>query len=156
NQAELLFTKVEDSQIDFQMEKLEASRQANAAKQAEAEAKEGKKPIAGKPECTFEEFEKMDIRTAVVLEAERVPNTDKLLHLKLDTGLDKREIVSGIAQYYTPEEMVGKKITILANLQPRKIRGIVSQGMILMAKEPDGFMRIVAPDGEIMNGATVG
>ena len=98
----------------------------------------------------------MDIRTATVLEAERVPKTDKLLKLKIDTGLDVRTIVSGIAEYYTPEEMVGKQISILANLAPRKIRGIESQGMILMAKELDGKMRIVTPEERLGNGATIG
>ena len=109
-----------------------------------------------KPECTFDEFGKMDIRTATVLEAERVPKTDKLLKLTIDTGIDKRVIVSGIAEYYTPEEMVGKQICILANLAPRKIRGIESKGMILMAKQPDGKMRIVSPEERLCNGATVG
>jgi methionyl-tRNA synthetase len=98
----------------------------------------------------------MDIRTATVLEAERVPKTDKLLKLKIDTGLDVRTIVSGIAEYYTPEEMVGKQICILANLAPRKIRGIESQGMILMAKELNGKMRIVTPEERLCNGATIG
>ena len=98
----------------------------------------------------------MDIRTATVLEAERVPKTDKLLKLTIDTGIDQRVIVSGIAEYYTPEQMVGKQICILANLAPRKIRGIESKGMILMAKQPDGKMRIVAPEEKLCNGATVG
>lgn len=98
----------------------------------------------------------MDIRTATVLEAERVPKTDKLLKLTIDTGIDKRVIVSGIAEYYTPEQMVGKQICILANLAPRKIRGIESKGMILMAKQPDGKMRIVTPEEKLCNGATIG
>ncbi|MCF0167117.1 MAG: methionine--tRNA ligase [Bacteroidales bacterium] len=152
NQAELLFAKVEDAQIDAQMEKLNASKAANAA----AAAPQQPAVAAAKAECTFEEFEKMDIRTATVLEAERVPKTDKLLHLKIDTGLDKREIVSGIAQYYAPEEMVGKQICILANLKPRKIKGIESQGMILMARQEDGKMRIVTPEERLDNGATIG
>ena len=98
----------------------------------------------------------MDIRTATVLTAERVPKTDKLLKLTIDTGLDQRVIVSGIAQYYTPEEMVGKQICILANLQPRVIRGIESKGMILMAKQIDGTMRVVSPEDRLSNGATIG
>ncbi|HNQ42771.1 MAG TPA: methionine--tRNA ligase subunit beta, partial [Saprospiraceae bacterium] len=101
-------------------------------------------------------FEKMDIRVATVLQAERVPKTDKLLKLTIDTGLDQRVIVSGIAQYYAPEDMIGRQICILANLAPRTIRGIVSQGMILMAKEPEGFMRVISPLEEISNGAVVG
>ena len=98
----------------------------------------------------------MDIRTATVLEAERVPKTDKLLKLTIDTGIDKRVIVSGIAEYYTPEQMVGKQICILANLAPRKIRGIESKGMILMARQPDGRMRVVSPEETLKNGSTIG
>ena len=109
-----------------------------------------------KEACTFDEFAKMDIRTATVLAAERVPKTDKLLKLTIDTGLDQRVIVSVIAQYYTPEEMVGKQICILANLQPRVIRGIESKGMILMAKQLDGTMRIVTPEERLANGSTIG
>ncbi|MBQ7253593.1 MAG: methionine--tRNA ligase [Bacteroidales bacterium] len=154
NAAELLFAKVEDAQIDAQLKKLEDTKKANEA--AEAAAAPAGAPDPAKEQCTFEEFEKMDIRTATVLEAERVPKTDKLLHLKIDTGLDQREIVSGIAEYYTPEEMVGKQICILANLQPRKIRGIESKGMILMARQSDGKMRIVSPEEPLTNGACIG
>ena len=150
--AELLFSKIEDPQIDAQLQRLEDIRKKN---EEAAKAKEPKVSPA-KGQCTFEDFEKMDIRTATVLEAERVPKTDKLLKLKIDTGLDVRTIVSGIAEYYTPEEMVGKQISILANLAPRKIRGIESQGMILMAKELDGKMRIVTPEERLGNGATIG
>ena len=159
NPAELLFAKIEDSVIDGQIAKLEAIRQANAAKQAQEhpEPEEAKKRVAPQKEtCTFDDFMKMDIRTATVLEAERVPKTDKLLKLTIDTGIDTRTIVSGIAEYYTPEEMVGKQICILANLAPRKIKGIESQGMILMAKEEDGKMRIVSPEERLENGAQVG
>ena len=98
----------------------------------------------------------MDIRTATVLAAERVPKTDKLLKLSIDTGIDKRTIVSGIAEYYTPEQMVGRQICILANLKPRMIRGIESCGMILMAKQSDGKMRVVSPEEAVINGAVVG
>ncbi len=152
-EAQLLFTKVEDTQIDAQLEKLQKAKEAN---EAAAKAAAISLPEAAKEECVFEDFEKMDIRTATVLEAERVPKTDKLLHLKIDTGLDIREIVSGIAEYYTPEEMVGKQICILANLKPRKIRGIESKGMILMARESSGKMRIVSPEEKLANGATIG
>ena len=153
--AELLFEKIEDEAINAQMERLENIRKANAKAEASAAAAEAQVEPQ-KPECTFDEFGKMDIRTATVLEAERVPKTDKLLKLTIDTGIDKRVIVSGIAEYYTPEEMVGKQICILANLAPRKIRGIESKGMILMAKQPDGKMRIVSPEERLCNGATVG
>ncbi len=154
NAAELLFAKVEDADIDAQLAKLQATKEANAEAAKAAEPEKSVDPA--KAECVFEDFEKMDIRTATVLEAERVPKTDKLLHLKIDTGLDVREIVSGIAEYYTPEEMVGKQICILANLQPRKIRGIESKGMILMAREAGGKMRIVSPEETLANGATIG
>ena len=154
NAAELLFAKIEDSQIDAQLQKLADTKKANEA--AEAAAAPAGAPEAAKEQCTFEDFEKMDIRTATVLAADRVPKTDKLLHLKIDTGLDQREIVSGIAEYYTPEEMVGKQICILANLQPRKIRGIESKGMILMARQSDGKMRIISPEEPLANGACIG
>ena len=109
-----------------------------------------------KEECSFEDFEKMDIRTATVLEAERVPKTDKLLKLTIDTGIDRRVIVSGIAEYYSPEEMAGKQICILANLKPRVIKGIESKGMILMAKQGDGKMRFVTPQEPLTNGSQIG
>ena len=98
----------------------------------------------------------MDIRTATVLEAERVPKTDKLLKLTIDTGIDKRTIVSGIAEYYSPEDMLGKQICILANLKPRMIRGIESKGMILMARQGDGTMRFITPQEVLANGAQIG
>ncbi len=156
NPAELLFSKIEDAEIDKQIKRLEDIKAARlAAAAAEAEAAAPKVEPAKEP-CTFDEFGKMDIRTATVLAAERVPKTDKLLKLTIDTGLDQRVIVSGIAQFYTPEEMVGKQICILANLQPRTIRGIESKGMILMAKQIDGTMRIVTPEERLANGATIG
>lgn len=152
--AELLFAKVEDDVIQAQLDKLAATKQANLK---EAAANAIPAPVEPqKSECTFEDFDKMDIRTATVLEAERVPKTDKLLKLTIDTGIDKRVIVSGIAQYYTPEEMVGKQISILANLAPRKIRGIESKGMILMARQSDGKMRFITPAERLDNGATIG
>jgi len=148
NEAQLLFDKIEDSVIEAQVNKLHATKISNQASQ---------KPAceAQKAACTFDEFSKMDIRTATVLEAERVPQTDKLLKLTIDTGIDTRTIVSGIAEYYSPEEMIGKQICILANLEPRKIKGIVSQGMILMAKEPDGNMRIIQSEERLCNGAVI-
>ncbi len=154
NPAELLFAKVEDTEIENQIAKLNATREANLA-QAEEEAGTPA-PLPQKEECTFEDFMKMDIRTATVLEAVKVPKTDKLLRLTIDTGLDKRTIVSGIAEHYTPEEMTGKQICILANLAPRKIKGIESKGMILMAKDESGRMKIVMPEEKTDNGAQVG
>ena len=158
NPAELLFAKIEDSAIEAQIEKLHCAKEENARKAAaESEAAgTGSEVVPQKAECTFDEFEKMDIRTATVLEAVRVPKTDKLLQLTIDTGIDRRTIVSGIAQYYTPEQMVGRQICILANLAPRKIRGIESKGMILMASEQGGKMRFITPEEIVGNGATIG
>lgn len=153
NEAQLLFAKIEDSVVEAQIAKLNATREENERKAAlSAEVTIPKQ----KDECTFDEFEKMDIRTATVLEAVKVPKTDKLLKLTIDTGLDKRTIVSGIAEHYTPEEMVGRQICILANLAPRKIRGIESKGMILMAKDEHGRMKFVTPAEVVDNGACVG
>ena len=153
-EAVLLFSKIEDSVVECQVHKLEEKK---AAKEAAAKAAAAPVPAAPqKAECTFDEFEKMDIRTATVLEAERVPKTDKLLKLTIDTGIDRRTIVSGIAEYYTPEQMLGRQICILANLQPRKIRGIESKGMILMARQPDGKMRFITPEETLDNGSEIG
>ena len=152
-EAELLFTKVEDEQIQIQLDRLDRIR---AEREAAAKAEAAKQVEPQKEECSFEDFEKMDIRTATVLEAERVPKTDKLLKLTIDTGIDKRVIVSGIAEYYRPEDMLGKQICILANLKPRSIRGIESHGMILMAKQGDGTMRFITPQDAVTNGSIVG
>ena len=152
-EAELLFAKIEDDAIQKQLDRLDRIR---AEREAAAKAEAAKQVAPQKAECTFEEFEKMDIRTATVLEAERVPKTDKLLKLTIDTGIDKRTIVSGIAEFYTPEAMVGKQICILANLKPRTIRGIESHGMILMARQGDGTMRFITPQEVLANGAEIG
>jgi methionyl-tRNA synthetase len=154
NPAELLFAKIEDAEIQAQVDKLNPTKAANEA--AAAEAAGTPAPLPQKEECTFDDFMKMDIRTATVLEAVKVPKTDKLLQLTIDTGIDTRTIVSGIAEHYTPEEMVGKQICILANLAPRKIKGIESRGMILMAKDESGKMRFVTPAEAVDNGACVG
>jgi methionyl-tRNA synthetase len=148
NPAELLFEKIEDNVIDAQVAKL-------VKPSTKATAPAGPDIAPASEPCTYGDFEKMDIRTATVLQAERVPKTDKLLKLTIDTGLDQRVIVSGIAQYYTPESVIGKQICILANLEPRTIRGIESRGMILMAKEADGNMRIVSPEERLGNGAKI-
>ena len=152
-EPELLFAKIEDEQIQVQLDRLDAIRAERAARE---KAEAAKQVAPQKDECTFEDFEKMDIRTATVLEAERVPKTDKLLRLSIDTGIDRRVIVSGIAEFYAPEDMVGKQICILANLKPRVIRGIESHGMILMAKQGDGTMRFITPQELVSNGAQVG
>ena len=153
NPATLLFAKIEDEVVDAQIARLEAIR---AERETAAKAAEAAVVTPQKEECTFDDFQKMDIRTATVLEAERVPKTDKLLKLTIDTGIDKRVIVSGIAEEYAPEDMVGKQICILANLAPRKIRGIESKGMILMARQNDGKMRFVTPAETLCNGAEIG
>ena len=155
-EAVLLFSKIEDNVIDAQIAKLNATKAANEAAAKAAEAEEAAHKVEPqKPEVTFEDFGAMDIRTATVLEAERVPKTDKLLKLTIDTGIDQRTIVSGIAEYYSPEDMVGKQICILANLKPRMIRGIESKGMILMAKQGDGKMRFITPQEAVSNGAMI-
>lgn len=165
----LLFAKIEDSVVEAQVNKLmeirkakeaaaEAESSAVAATAGETAGKAGKahEVTPQKAECTFEQFEAMDIRTATVFEAERVPKTDKLLKLTIDTGIDTRTIVSGIAEFYSPQDMLGKQICILANLAPRKIRGIESKGMILMARQNDGKMRFITPQETLANGAEIG
>ena len=153
----LLFEKVEDSVVNEQIARLEAIKAAREAAEAAKAAEEAAKKVEPqKPEVTFDQFGAMDIRTATVLAAERVPKTDKLLKLTIDTGIDTRTIVSGIAEYYSPEDMLGKQICILANLAPRTIRGIESKGMILMAKQGDGKMRFITPQEAVANGATIG
>ena len=155
-QAELLFNKIEDEVVEAQIRKLKESKAANTLNAGTAESPDTQTLAPAKSECVFEDFEKLDIRTATVLEAERVPKTDKLLKLTIDTGLDKRTIVSGIAACYAPEDMIGRQICVLANLKPRVIRGIESKGMILMASEPDGKMRFITPEEVLSNGATIG
>ena len=104
---------------------------------------------------TFDDFSKIDLRTATILEAEKVPKTTKLLKLTIDTGLDIRTIVSGIAEHYTPESIIGKQISIVANLEPRKIKGIESKGMILMAEDKDGKLVMISPAVKVSNGSTI-
>ena len=153
----LLFQKIEDSVVDAQIARLAAIKaEREAAEAAKAAEEAAKKVEPQKPEVTFDQFGAMDIRTATVLAAERVPKTDKLLKLTIDTGIDTRTIVSGIAEYYSPEDMLGKQICILANLAPRTIRGIESKGMILMAKQGDGQMRFITPQEVVANGAQIG
>ena len=137
--ASLLFTKIEDSQIEAQLKKLEASKAANA------------EPTAVDPQkatISFEDFSKMDLRTGTIIAAEKMPKTKKLLVLQVDTGSEVRTIVSGIAEYYTPDAVVGQKVTVLCNLKPRVLRGVESQGMILMAKANDGQLVFVQPDAK--------
>lgn len=153
NEAELLFEKIEDSVVEAQLQRLEDTKEANAVANATVEpAKENT--------VQFDDFGKMDIRVSKVVAAERVPKTQKLLKLTVDTGLDTRTIVSGIAEHYTPEEMVGKTVLVLVNLAPRTMKGIESQGMILMAETPTGQLSIISPEAEedapVPAGSTVG
>jgi len=147
NKPELLFEKIEDKVIDAQLQKLLDARKANEL--AEAKAAPAKENIQ------FDDFSAMDIRSGTVLECEKVAKTKKLLKLKIDTGIDQRTVVSGIAEYYQPEELVGKQVSILVNLEPKKLRGIESQGMILCAEDADGSLSIVAPDKIVKNGSEI-
>ena len=138
DKAQLLFSKIEDAQIQQQLDKLEATKTANAA---ENKAVEPQKKTA-----TFEDFTKMDLRVGTIIEAHKMPKTKKLMVIKVDTGLDQRTVVSGIAEHYKAEEIIGKKVTVLANLAPRKLRGVESQGMILMTENAAGKLVFVNPD----------
>ena len=147
----LLFEKIEDEVIEAQIAKLEATKVANEA----AEASEAKASAVA-PDITFEDFTKLDIRVGTVLECTKVPKADKLLQFRLDDGLGGRTILSGIAQHYTPEELVGKQVCFIANLPPRKLRGIESQGMILSAEDlATGQLRVISPSGPITPGSEV-
>ena len=146
----LLYEKVEDQVVDRQLEKLKSSK-VNINQPAETSNKLSEKE-SSKAEIKFDDFQKLDIRTATILEAEKVPETDKLLKLLVDTGIDKRTVVSGIAGTYKPEEIIGRKVSILLNLAPRKIKGIESKGMILLAENDKGELSFVAPDKDFDNG----
>jgi methionyl-tRNA synthetase len=144
----LLFEKIEDETIQKQLDRLEEIAKQNAAAEVKAEPQ--------KAECTFDEFQKMDIRVSTILEAEKLPKTKKLLKLTIDTGIDKRTIVSGIAEHFSPEELIGQQVLVLVNLAPRDFKGITSQGMILMAEDATGALRLVQPNEKTNNGAMVG
>jgi methionyl-tRNA synthetase len=147
NKAELLFSKIEDKEIEAQIEKLAATKVANE--------QENKVTEPQKETIEFEDFTKLDIRVGTILEAEKVAKTKKLLKLKVDVGIDIRTIVSGIAESFSPEEIIGLQVSVLVNLAPRKIRGVESQGMILMTDTPDGKLAFVAPTKEVKNGQSV-
>ncbi|SHG58495.1 methionine--tRNA ligase [Flavobacterium defluvii] len=146
-EAELLFAKIEDEEIQKQIDKLEATKTANLAENKQAEPQ--------KDIIQFDDFAKMDIRIGTILEAEKMPKANKLLVLKVDTGIDVRTIVSGIAESFSPEEIIGKRVSVLANLAPRALRGVESQGMILMTTNAEGKLVFVNPDADAPNGATV-
>ena len=146
----LLFEKIEDDVIQRQLDKLAATKEANAAAEAAQQVEPQKDAIS------FDDFQKMDIRVSTILAAEKVAKTKKLLKLTVDTGIDQREIVSGIAEYFTPEELVGRQVLVLVNLQPRELKGILSRGMILMAEDASGKLRLLSPNEATNSGAVVG
>lgn len=148
-QAELLFAKIEDEEIQKQIDKLEATKVANAAEAKQAEPQ--------KETAQFEDFTKIDLRVGTIIEAEKMPKANKLLVLKVDTGIDVRTIVSGIAEHFTPEEVMGKQVTVLVNLAPRALRGVTSEGMLLLTETKEGKLVFVNPDeAGVYNGATIG
>jgi methionyl-tRNA synthetase len=149
NAAEHLYKNIEDAEIQAQLDKLEANKAAATVVETTPTVK------PAKPEIVYDDFAKMDIRVGTVLEAERVPKTDKLMKLKIDTGLDVRTVVSGIAHHFEPEDVVGRQVSILVNLAPRKLKGIDSQGMILMAEDADGKLKFVTPTEAVANGSGV-
>ncbi len=147
NKAELLFSKIEDKAIEAQIEKLAATKIAN---------KQENKIVAPQKEIIeFEDFTKLDIRVGTILEAQKVAKTKKLLKLKVDVGMDTRTIVSGIAESFSPEAIIGQQVAVLVNLATRKIRGVESQGMILMTDTPDGKLAFVQPEKEVKNGQAI-
>ena len=146
--GELLFSKIEDEQVQQQLDKLEATKKANEVMNASPEPQ--------KETIQFDDFTKLDMRVGTILEAEKMAKTKKLLILKVDTGIDVRTIVSGIAESFSPEEVIGKKVTVLVNLAPRALRGVESEGMILMTETPEGKLVFLNPDEEVViNGATI-
>ncbi len=147
HEAALLFDKITDEQVDLQLQKLEQARANNAKKVVPA--------APAKANISFDDFVKLDVRVGTILEAEKVAKTKKLLKLKIDTGIDQRTVVSGIAEFFKPEDIVGKQVSILVNLEPREIKGIMSQGMILMAEDADGRLDFVQPSSTIQVGSTI-
>ena len=147
-QAEILFAQIEDAEIQKQIDKLEATKTANQVENAKAEPQ--------KEIITFEDFAKIDLRIGTIIEAEKMPKANKLLVLKVDTGIDVRTIVSGIAEHFTPEEIIGKRVTVLVNLAPRSLRGVESEGMLLLTNTAEGKLVFVNPDAEgVINGAMI-
>jgi methionyl-tRNA synthetase len=147
NKAELLFAKIEDQEIQAQLDKLQATKTAN--EQANKIVEPQKETIE------FDDFTKLDMRVGTIVEAIKMPKTKKLLQLKVDVGIDVRTIVSGIAESFKPEDIIGQQVTVLCNLAPRKLRGVESQGMILMTDTPDGKLAFVEPAEKITNGGQI-
>ncbi|MGI4727378.1 MAG: methionine--tRNA ligase subunit beta, partial [Janthinobacterium lividum] len=147
NEAKLLFEKIEDEQTEAQIQKLLNTKMEN---------EQAKLPLVeAKANITFEQFAALDIRVGTILSAEKIAKTKKLLKLTIDTGLDQRTVVSGIAEYFEPEAIVGKQVSILVNLEPREIKGILSQGMILMAENPEGKLSFATPSEAFTNGSVI-
>lgn len=147
NSPELLFERIEDADIQKQLDKLESRKKTNAINNAEVEPQ--------KKNISFEDFSAMDVRVGTIIAAEKVAKTKKLLKLTIDTGIDKRTIVSGIAEYYSPEDIIGKQVSVLINLVPKNLKGIESQGMILMAENADGELAFVSTEKQFKNGSTI-
>jgi methionyl-tRNA synthetase len=167
---ELLFRKIEDAEVQYQVDKLKAglekSKMEQEKQKSNAQSATGKEPVANaetapiqtaavKTEIVYDDFDKLDLRIGTIFSAEKVQKADKLLKLEVDLGFEKRTIVSGIAQHFTPEELLNKQVIVVANLAPRKMRGIESQGMILTAEEPGGKLILVNPDQIAQNGSNV-
>jgi methionyl-tRNA synthetase len=146
-ESALLFEKIEDEVIEVQIKKL-----FDTKKKMELESQPA---TPAKPEVSFDEFSKMDIRIGKILKAERVEKSKKLLKLQVDTGIDTRTVMSGIAEHFAPEDIIGKQVTILVNLAPRKIMGVESQGMILMASDKDGSLKLLSPGSETSSGSVI-
>ena len=154
--AELLFSKIEDEQIEAQLEKLKQTKMDNKENKEQIASGETSQVTPQKETIQYDDFAKLDMRVGTIIKAEKMPKADKLLVLKVDTGIDVRTIVSGIAESFKPEEIIGKKVTVLANLAPRALRGFESQGMILMTENADGKLVFVNPGEEgVENGATI-
>ena len=145
----LLFRKIEDEEIEIQIQKLQKSKEIGKTEP------EKSKVMPQKDVIQYDDFQKMDIRVGTILEAERVPKTEKLMKLKIDTGINIRTVVSGIAEYFTPEEIIGKQVSILVNLQPRTLKNIESQGMILMASNSEGKLEFILPQNKTENGSVI-
>jgi methionyl-tRNA synthetase len=147
---ELLFRKIEDEEIALQIEKLKLK-----SKMSEIVVTENKPTNSVKSEIIFDDFAKIDLKVGTILQAEKVEKADKLLKLEVDLGFEKRTIVSGIAMHFNPADIVGKQVTVVTNLAPRKMRGIESNGMILMAEDAEGKLHFINPDGKITEGSNV-
>ena len=168
-EPELLFRKIEDTEVKAQIEKLNSGKALSSEKAAEKEIIREKKTVISeqavenkteedsplKSEITIDDFAKIDLKVGTILSAEKVEKADKLLNLQIDLGFEKRTILSGIAQHFSPEEIIGKQVVVVANLAPRKMRGIESNGMILMAEDKEGKLFFVQPETVIGNGSEV-